>query len=109
MPPAVLTDEHAASASPQNLDHIAYLLVHYRAVASKRALSVLKICAISGTRGQSGFGFRKHSRIGRRTNDVILLAETVVAARVWGGVSTFRNRQGWAPVVLQYVEVDGAD
>lgn len=46
---------------------MAYFLVHSRAVASYRARSVLYRCAMSGTRGSSGFGSVSIEQIERST------------------------------------------
>lgn len=54
-------------------DYIAYFLVHSRAVASYRARSVLYRCAISGTRGSSGFGSVSIEQIDSRTTEQSVL------------------------------------
>jgi len=50
---------------------MAYFLVHSLAVASYLARSVLYTCAISGTRGSSGFGSVSIEQMERRTFDMV--------------------------------------
>ena len=46
---------------------MAYFLVHSLAVSSYLCLSVLYMCAISGTRGSSGFGSVSREQIDNKT------------------------------------------
>lgn len=51
--------------------HMAYFLVHSLAVASYLTLSVLKIWAISGTKGSSGLGSVSKELMERRTLEMV--------------------------------------
>jgi len=51
--------------------HIAYFLVHSRANSEYFSLSVLKILAISGTRGSSGLGSQRSEQIESNTFDMV--------------------------------------
>ena len=54
--------------SQDKRDHpMAYFCVQLRAVASYLALSVLYMCAISGTSGSSGLGSVNNEQIDKRT------------------------------------------
>ena len=52
-------------------DHIAYFRVHSRASSVYLSLSVLKILAISGTSGSSGFGSQRREQIDSNTLEIV--------------------------------------
>ena len=59
--------ESVTFAVKPDIAHMAYFLVHSLAVASYLALSVLYICAISGTKGSSGLASVRREQIDNNT------------------------------------------
>ena len=83
---------------------MAYFLVHSLAVDSYLERSVLYTCAISGTKGSSGFGSVSMEQIDSRT------FQKSVEAPKDGGLTifllTFRNSERRAPLVTEDVQAD---
>jgi hypothetical protein len=61
--------------------YMAYFLVHSLASSSYLAGSVLKICAISGTSGSSGFGSVRREQMESSTFDILIVKINV--SLVW--------------------------
>ena len=75
-------------------DHMAYFLVHSLAVASYFALSVLKIWAISGTKGSSGFGSVRRELIDKRTLEIVRAGDHY-SLRISKQIEPFELILGW--------------
>ena len=81
--------------------YIAYFLVHSLASSSYRAGSVLKICAISGTSGSSGFGSVRSEQIDKSTLEIVN-AGLHCSFRMSRQIEPCEFTLGWYTLVLKF-------